>query len=108
MGIVMGTTPTLLLTVKDHDLRGASIYVTLRRSAGQMVTKTNGSISVAYSDEDSVLAVRLTQEDTLALRTGDVEVQVRWIDSTGHADATEIKNIELKRVLYEEVISYGG
>ena len=102
-----GTTPTLALLVKHHDLSGCAIFVTVRQKSN-ISTKTGDDIMMAYEEEEgTMLTVTLTQEETLALGEGTANVQVRWINSEGVAKATNVEMLDIKKILLEEVISFG-
>lgn len=105
--MIRGTTPSHILTIEGYDLTGTRIYVTLS-SGRSKVTKTNEDLTVSYENETTSILLFLTQEDTLGLPTGTAEIQVRWIDSDGIAQATEIETIAVDRVLWPKVISYDG
>jgi len=102
-----GTTPTYTLVVEGYDLTDKTVYVTLR-AGGKRVTLTGDRLTVVYDDTDSTIAFRMTQQETFALPLGDVDVQVRFIDSNGVAMATVIKQVDNNRVLLNEVIDYDG
>lgn len=105
--MIRGTTPSHILTIEGYDLTETRVYVTLS-SGFVRITKTNEDLAIAYENETTSILLFLTQEDTLGLPTGDAEVQVRWIDSNGIAQATEIEKISVDRVLLPKVISYDG
>lgn len=101
-----GTTPPYALTVFSRDLTDKAVFVTLEGEGGVEVTKSGDQLTMVCADNDTVIAFRLTQEETFALPQGRIEVQVRWIDADGHADATEIKAVANLRSLLQEVIRY--
>ena len=89
-----GTTPDFILAIPGHDLRECTVKVTLRQD-GRMLTLAGERLSLSYDEEDggcTAIAFRLTQEETLGLRTGQAEVQARWVDAEGTALCTEIDN----------------
>ena len=101
-----GTTPTLLLLVKDQNLTGSTVYVTIRQK-DTIVTKSNSQVLMAYdSTQGTLLTVKLTQQDTLKFKGGVSEVQVRWIKSNSDAYATDIEELDVERALLEGVITY--
>jgi hypothetical protein len=103
-----GTTPVLALLVKDCDLTGSTVFVTLKQQS-RMLTKSGGQVFVAYDESvGTLLTVRLEQEDTLRFKDGRAEIQVRWITSTGDAWGTDVEKIDVNKVLLNEVIAYGG
>ena len=103
--MIRGTTPFYTLALSGVDLTGKTVYVTISQH-GRKLTKTGGDLSVAADAEGSTIAFALTQEETLDLEVGSVEVQVRFIDAAGIARATEICSVAVGRVLKEGVIEY--
>ena len=102
-----GTTPIFILTVGDDptlDLSDKSVYVTIRAQDGQLLTKSNDDLDITGRR----IAVRLTQAETLDMKAGYVQIQVRWIDSEGNAMATKPTAVTVDGVLLKEVIEYGG
>ena len=103
-----GTTPDYVLSISGYDLTDQSLYVTLAQYANK-ITLTGERLTVTYDSETNTTSIvfSLTQEETLAFKSGNVEVQIRFIDADGVAQATEIKRIPVLPVLFEEVIAYG-
>lgn len=104
-----GTTPDYILTVAGYDLTEQSIYVTVQQYAKTL--NLNGErIAVEYDGQTQVSSVTfsLTQEETLQFRSGKADVQIRFIDEYGFAQATDIGTIIVSPVLNEDVIEYGG
>ena len=55
----------------------------------------------------TIITVHLTQENSFALRAKlPTRAQVRWIDRDGEAMATEKASIDVKDVLYQEIIAF--
>lgn len=96
-----GTTPAIVLTV-DMDITAYTVYVTLKNH-GSEVTLSNDSVTMELDDGKTSIAFSLTQEQTLKFGTGTCEVQVRAIHD-GTAIATDIKTIDVNRILKEGVI----
>lgn len=106
--MMQGTTPPYVLTVTGWDLTDKTVFVTLEGRDCNQVTKTGDDLTIVYSDNDSVVAFRLTQEETFALKAGEVKVQVRFIGADGLAHGTNIVTVENLRVLLQKVIQYAG
>lgn len=104
-----GTTPAVSYEIKGYDLSNATIYVSFKRG-NEVLTKSGNDVVAAYdSDADiSTIVCQLTQEETLAIRSGGVQTQIRFIYENGQAYATDIKTLEMKSVIYTDVIQYGG
>lgn len=102
-----GTTPTITLTV-DKDVHDWTLYATFR-SGMHNVTLENDRMTVELEPETeteeakTLITVTLTQEETLSLGVGNAEVQVRAIKD-GTAIATDIKNIDVGRIIKDGVI----
>ena len=104
-----GTTPSVVYEVKNYDLTSASIFVSFKKG-NEVITKTQPDVAASYSSASKISAVvcNLTQEETLKMKAGGWITQIRFIYASGQAFATNEKELEVKRVLYPEVISYGG
>lgn len=106
--MVRGTTPALTLTIPDGgdlDLTQATaVYVTLRRK-GQSITITGDSLAV----EPKSVTFHLSQEESLALSPGEVDVQLNWtygdaLTGVLSRGATEVRKIVVTEQLLTEVI----
>ena len=75
MSIVRGTTPTFELTFPNTvDFTTVDhIYVTFRKN-GVAITKSGSEIQ----NSEHTITVALSQEETLQLGTGTIEIQVNW------------------------------
>lgn len=101
-----GTTPTLELTLTGVDaIASDTLYVTLKQSQKE-ITKTNPDLSVEDGDSASVINLYLSQQETLSLRKGTCEIQVRGINALGDAWASDIATINIKEILRDGVITY--
>lgn len=95
-----GTTPTNTFDV-DVDLRQASvIYITYSQMGRVVFEKQISDITI----EETSLSVQLTQEETLALGKGEVEIQIRARFPEGLAIASNIIKTPASRILKEGVI----
>ena len=101
-----GTTPDYILTIPGYDLRESAVYVTIRQDERKL-TLSGERLDVSYGGDDTSVAFRLTQQETLDLRPGKAQVQVRWADADGTALCTEIGVVSVAPVLLEEVIAHG-
>ena len=102
--MIRGTTPDFLLTV-NADLVDKAVFVTISQPRTRL-TLTGDDLGIASDGTNSVIQIRLTQKQTLALSVGKADIQVRFIDENGIARATEIKTLDVTRVLLERVIHY--
>ena len=98
-----GTTPTFDITC-DIDLTGYTIFVTIKQGSIQLdLTHT-----VESTETGCTLSVTLTQEQTLMFSDRpNAAMQIRAIDVSGLAVASNIMAIDVTNILREGVISYG-
>ncbi len=79
----------------------ADVYITFEQ------TKSNQELTKHFpdvQDNETFYSIQLTQEETLAFAKGSGKVQIRLLDNTGNAIKTDIWNMQVSDVLYEEVI----
>jgi len=101
-----GTTPTYTFIMPEAvDISLASeVFVTFSRNNGtEIFTKTGGDLEIANNSVE----VYLTQEETLALPNGQVQVQLNWTYQEGTRTkraCSQILNIYTRRNLIDEVI----
>lgn len=104
MGIAQGATPYLMITIEGFDLSdAAAIFVTLR-AASRVVNLDQSRITVTSDENESLLTVHLTQEETLSLAPTTATVQVRWRDAEDEAHTTEMAQINVATAIYKGVI----
>lgn len=98
-----GTTPVLAIKVIDADVKDfGRIYVTFEQGEKEL-TKTNDQISV--DEENNVINVPFTQEDTLYFGKGMVETQLRCLLRDGTtAIASKIRKFSMEKILLDGVI----
>lgn len=102
-----GTTPTITLTVTNSDgspcdLTGQEIHVTFESGGcrGRKLIKSGDDLAVSLDGGATVIDVTLTQAETLSFREGgSVRVQVRCIDPSGKAQATDIASFTAGEIL---------
>lgn len=115
--IYQGTTPIIIGTV-DVEFDYSNVYATIEQN-GVIITKSSREsddieITKNYDEEtgefvSSTVAMYLTQQETLKFEAGTARSQLRWVDVTGNAQASDINaNIVFAESLYQEVISYGN
>lgn len=106
--MIRGTTPHYTLTIKGYDLTQMSVYVTIRRCDYPVVTLTNDRLTISYDDDTTSIEFSLSQDETLLFEPGNCKIQVRFINSDGDAQATEIGDICVGPILQDGKISYEG
>lgn len=108
-----GTTPTYTLTFSDGvDLtQAASVAVTISQSATAPILELTDEDLVITAVTDgqgnvtgSTVAFSLTQEQTIALPSGNLFVQVNWVYSDGSRACSNIQSISIRLNLKNEVM----
>ena len=99
-----GTTPALVLRVKDKDLTEATIFASISTGKTNVFTKTGDDLLVVKDDDDTLVTMTLTQNETLKLNAGDAEVQIRYVEADGNAWATTKAKVRVKDVIYRNII----
>lgn len=100
------TTPSISLKLKDVDLTGNNVYVTLEQM-NLKLTKTGLDLVIEQDEEDTDISFSLTQEESAMFNFDKAcSVQVNYINSVGVRGASEIKGIPVMRNLLDEVIEY--
>lgn len=96
-----GTTPTHKFTFDFPKENIGSIYITYMQNKQVRFEKSKDDITF----EDGTVSVKLTQEETLKFTvTGDVEIQIRFTDTSDNAYASNIVQVPVGRILKEGVI----
>lgn len=94
-----GTTPTVTLKV-DADLEGCEVHAAMRNN-GRTSIYEGDRLEISSDGQSSSVALRLTQEDTLALDAGyPARFQLRWTCG-GEAYATGIAQTDVEAILEE-------
>ena len=106
-GIIRGTTPTLYIVVTGEQLEDSTPYVTIEQPCGVEIIKKGADLIKERGDDYCLLAVPLTQMETLSLQEGRAMMHMRWIDKDGMAGAARNKrSFPVYDVLQEGVITY--
>lgn len=103
MAFARGTTPTFTLTFDQDsvDLTAADhVYVTFSDGKTSF-TKTEEELDVSAHSID----VYLSQQDTIALPEGKLEVQANWTYDGGKRAASKIESCVITRNLLDRVVS---
>lgn len=99
--MIRGTTPRLEFTLPFDVSQIAEAYITLSQAEKTVLEKRFEECEA----EDSMLIIRLSQEETLKLRAGSTtEIQIRARLHSGDALASNIIRVGTERILKEGVI----
>lgn len=106
--MIRATTPTFTFTIKSDTLdltEAENIYATFLQGQNREITKTGEDLEVT---QPRTVAVWLTQEESLGLVEGMMDVQLNWTytDSDGNTRraATIPKSIRVTKQLLKRVI----
>ena len=100
-----GTTPEIQFFEYGVDLRNKTVYATVRQQ-GVEITKPSKYLNISYEDGKSTVIMQLTQRETLRLKSGTAEKQLRYISSDGTAKITPVESITISRILHEGEIQF--
>lgn len=105
MQITRGTTPTILINIKDSldmdTIQQVWVYI-----SQQNKVKVDKQITdVQIDTEKKQISVKLTQEDTLALKAGEGFFQIRILLNDGTAMATVADKILVVEIYKDGVMS---
>lgn len=100
-----GTTPTICLTVMTSlDLsKIKTVWVTFQNLVYE---RTYTGEEVKIVPETKKIYVEMSQEETLSLSSGKLDIQIRFLMDDGRAYATEIATTTVEDVLRDGVIDY--
>lgn len=96
-----GTTPTNTFNV-NIDLREATVFISYAQRGVVLVDKTGLDLFV----EEDKITTRLSQEDTLKFKPGEVDIQIRYVKADGTADASNIIKTTVDMILKDGEIEY--
>jgi hypothetical protein len=99
-GMIRGTTPTLEFVLPFETSLLAEAYVTLAQSDGVVLDKPLSECTL----DGNKMTVKLTQEDTLKLKPGPVEIQIRAKTENGDALASDIILTSASKILKDGAI----
>lgn len=118
--IAMGTTPTIVVRIKDQDgdldfdlVMPETFCFYFKQSNGLTVLKKSG-LDIEVDSENSKVSTYLTQADTMKFVPGEIEVEVRFLfndilpNGEHKAGKTTINTLAVGKVLKKEVIDDGG
>lgn len=99
--MIRGTTPTHIFNLPIETNLLKEIRITYVQGDTEIFTKTEADCVL----ETAAIKVTLTQQETLEFdHTKLVSIQVKVLTATGDVLISQIENIEVGRVLNEEVL----
>ena len=105
--MIRATTPTFIFTIKSDTLdltQAESIYVTFSQGS-KKITKDGEDVTI---DGTKTVSVWLTQEESLALSEGEMEVQINWTYEDAYGNhrraATVVKSICVTNQLLRRIL----
>lgn len=100
-----GTTPRITFTLDTSvDLSTVEEAWVTFKTATTEVTKCLSEGEVGIDASETQMFVELAQEETLSLYSGVASVQIRFRTQSGKAYATEVKQVNVGKILKEGVI----
>lgn len=93
-----------LITPIDFDTI-SDIWVTLQSNITTKKTWKLSKEEVSIDKDENTVILKLTQGDTSSFNVGTVDTQLRFINKDGEAFASNIKKIEISRVLEEGIMN---
>ena len=96
--MIRGTTPKLEFILPFDTSLIAEMYITLTQNGTTTLEKTLSDCNCSGTS----VSLTLTQEDTLGLRQGEMQIRVRT--TAGEALASDIMSVHVGRILKEGVI----
>ena len=106
-----GTTPVIPFYVADVDLTGYGLYLTFKARGVDKLVKSEADMTVEYDTGTGITTILCprTQEDTLALPAGTVEVELKFTNDGGTTVfATDTATISSMQTLLDEAIGDEG
>lgn len=105
--MIKGTTPSLIFKVRDSFVfEGIDNIRVSIESGSKILVKELGDLDI--DEENRLFKLFLTQEETFALATGDIKVQVHVLYDNGTSIGTLEMRTRLNRAIVNEVIKPYG
>ena len=98
-----GTTPTITCSIKGADLTGSKVYATIKQGEVEIDIEDP---TIESTETGCTVTIHLTQAQTLTLRSGRANIQLRWIDANNTALATTVASLTVHKILKEGEITY--
>lgn len=99
-----GTTPYISIEVEGTDLTNARDIFVSFKNQGRVFTFSGDRVTAALDNENTILVVHLTQEESLKFSGDTAGIQVKWKDQNGEVYGTETCIFPIDEVYYKAVI----
>lgn len=97
-----GTTPVLIVKCDGPDLSACStLWLTIKQGKRELTKKKSDFSNITANR----IYCKLTQDETLSLDVGTVDIQLRGVDKYGSAFATKVNTRPVKGILKEGEIA---
>ena len=99
-----GTTPTIKVKLKNTDLKFETIEKIWFTLKSNIKEKTYEKEELTLNDEEKIISVKMSQEDTLSFSSGEIKIQIRFKDALGNSFVTKICKTTMNEILKGGVI----
>lgn len=99
-----GTTPTIKVKLKNTDLKFETIEKIWFTLKSNIKEKTYEKEELTLNDEEKIISVKMSQEDTLSFSSGEIKIQIRFKDDSGNSFVTKICKTTMNEILKGGVI----
>lgn len=99
-----GTTPTVKVKLKNADINLNTIeriWFTLKSNIKE---KTYEIEELTLDNEQKIISVKMSQEDTLSFSSGEIKIQIRFRDDLGNSFITKVCKTTMNEILKGGVI----
>lgn len=103
--MIRGTTPTHSFIIPFEIANISIVSVAYSQNGNVVVEKVISDCEITVEAGKTTISTKLTEEETLDLTAGNVEIQIRLGDSTGDRYASDIIKTTVKRLLKDGVLN---
>lgn len=98
-----GTTPCVSVRTKADFEKMSAFCLSFKDSKGHQVNKFKDDFEVKKDGNTYILTAKMTQKDTLKFAPNSkLKIQIRYVDETGYAKASEIITAKIEDVLFNK------
>lgn len=105
MELIQGTTPTIIVSIKEQVDLAQATQVWLYISQQNKVKVDKEISDVSFNVDERKIIARLSQDDTLGLKDGEAIFQIRVLLNNGTALATKAAKINIEKIYKDGVIT---